>query len=51
MLMRENFKEKGSMKFEFHYPEIENGIFSFSRSDHEGFKDWLQQILAKNQTT
>lgn len=44
MLMRENFKEKGSMKFEFHYPEIENGIFSFSRSDHEGFKDWLEQI-------
>jgi hypothetical protein len=45
--MRENFKEKSSMKFEFHYPEIEKGVYTFNKADHEGFKVWLNQIWEK----
>ena len=47
MLMRENFKEKNSMKFEFHYPEIENGVYTFNEEDHEGFNEWLGHIWDK----
>ena len=46
MLMRENFKAN-KLTFEFHYPEIEKGIFTFHEPEHAGFNEWLKNIWEK----
>lgn len=44
MLIRENFNKNSSISFEFHYPEIEQGIYSFHEPEQEGFNNWLKEI-------
>jgi ATP-dependent exoDNAse (exonuclease V) beta subunit len=44
ILIQDNFKEAGEVKFEFHYPEIEKIVFPFNGENNEPFKEWLKRI-------
>ncbi len=44
MLVKENFKDVADVRFAFHYPEIENGIFDFDQPENPSFNLWLKKI-------
>jgi len=44
ILIQDNFKDAGEVKFEFHYPEIKKIVFPFNGENNEPFKDWLKMI-------
>jgi DNA helicase-2/ATP-dependent DNA helicase PcrA len=48
-LMHENFPDKSSYRFEFHYPEHESPITSFTYSSNDAFEEWLGNIWEKSQ--
>lgn len=49
ILVKENFKDIGEVKFEFHYPEIAKIIFPFEGEENQPFKDWLKEIWDQTQ--
>ena len=49
VLVKDNFQEKGEVKFEFHYPEIEKIVFEFNGEENVPFKDWLKVIWERTQ--
>ena len=44
MLVNENFKGMGELKFEFHYPEVKKIIHVFEGKKNEAFRYWLKDI-------
>lgn len=44
LLMHENFKEAKDCSFEFHYPEQQKTVDSFSYEHNQPFLDWLGDI-------
>jgi len=44
ILIKENFKDTGDVKFEFHYPEINKIVFPFETENNLPFKEWLKII-------
>ncbi len=44
MLVNENFKGIGEVKFEFHYPEVKKIVHVFEGKDNEPFTYWLKEI-------
>ncbi|MFN5422496.1 MAG: PD-(D/E)XK nuclease family protein, partial [bacterium] len=49
MLVRSNFQDKKNIDFEFHYPEIDNGIYPFNEPDNILFNEWLGEIWDQTQ--
>jgi DNA helicase-2/ATP-dependent DNA helicase PcrA len=47
MLVKDNFKEKGEVKFEFHYPEHKIVVSPFSGQENKRFLNWLKIIWEK----
>lgn len=43
-LMIDNFRDAASYRFEFHYPEITNGIYDFDYEANPLFEEWLGTI-------
>lgn len=49
ILIQDNFKYSGEVKFEFHYPEIEKIVFPFRGENNEPFEEWLKIIWERTQ--